>query len=165
MVKLNWIRNEYNIVDISVSVDAQTGQILSNLGPDVNQLLRIVSPSEDEECANDSIFQVSYGELVEAGLIEGGAYIAYDDNALLKICPDDNSLTCVEFDLESNFICEKHLTGGDYMGTSDRERIFGTHLESDNIFIQGEGDIINVRGSDIDTIVGGDSGSEIIYDP
>ena len=73
---------------------------------------------------------------------------------------------CLELD-DDDLICEKHATGGDFIGTADRERIFGTHEASDNIYGMGGDDIIVVRSdaSNPDTIVGNDDGGTIIFDP
>ena len=89
-----------------------------------------------------------------------------DDKA--EICILDGM--CDEIDLLAERICEKHLTGGDFLGSEERERIFGTHTAADEVILVGEGDIVALRRGDYeeqDTIGfdGVDGGATIVVDP
>lgn len=89
-----------------------------------------------------------------------------DDKA--EICILDGM--CDEIDLLAERICERHLTGGDFFGSEERERLFGTHTAADEVILVGEGDIVALRAGDYeeqDTIGfdGVDGGATIVVDP
>jgi hypothetical protein len=101
--------------------------------------------------------------------VPGETFLLEFVNDKADICVLD-SMDCVRVDLLAERICEKHLTGGDFIGSEERERIFGTHTAADEVILVGEGDIVVLREGDyeeVDTIGfdGVDGGATIVVDP
>jgi len=86
----------------------------------------------------------------------------YSDGSL-EICGGQSGV-CEDFSGAEDLICERHVSGN-FNGTPDRERIFGSIGTVDNIDGMGGKDIILSRGLESDVVTLGADGGTILLDP